>query len=201
MMNNNAIKVLAVILGPFLALLILIYFVYPHLNEEGYSQVVDEFGGSEEFEPELYEPHPHNATHQNLGPLPNQLELLMSEQHNLQVIIDSLQTEKEALLGEIQELSDQRDAIVAQADDVQAQPVNENVQAEALMADAANEEFSERVKSLLNLDEEELAPIVRQLSNEQLVRLYNSAGNIQREKLLRSLSADRAAILMEKIML
>ena len=204
MMKNNIIKILAVIFGPFLALLILIYFIYPHLNEERYSQVIDEFGGSEDFEPELYDPSPHNATDQNLGPLPNQLDLLMSEQHDLQIIIDSLQTEKEALISEIQELYEQRDAITVEAGDVQAQPVNDTELAGPLMADTENgakEEFSERVKSLLNLDEEELAPIVRQLSNEQLVRLYNSAGNIQREKLLRSLSADRAAILMEKIML
>lgn len=204
MMKNNAIKVLAVIFGPFLALLVLIYFVYPQINEEKYNQVIDEFRDSDEFEPELYDPAPRIASTQSVGSLPNQLDLLMGEQLSLQNIIDSLQTEKELLLSEIQELHEQRDAVLAQLDGGQAQPVNDTVQAGLQMADAtagANEEFSERVKSLLNLDEEELAPIVRQLSNEQLVRLYYSAGNIQREKLLRSLSADRAAILMEKIML
>lgn len=62
-------------------------------------------------------------------------------------------------------------------------------------------EFFEKIKSLLSLDEEELAPIVNQLSNEQLILLYNGGGNLQKEKLLRALSPERAAAIITEIML
>jgi hypothetical protein len=61
-------------------------------------------------------------------------------------------------------------------------------------------EFRDNVKSLLNLDEEELAPIVRQMSTSQLLRLYRSGSNMQREKLLRSLTPSQAASLMREVM-
>jgi hypothetical protein len=57
-----------------------------------------------------------------------------------------------------------------------------------------------RVNSLLNLDEEELGPIIREMSNEELIKLYRVGGNQQREKLLRSLPAARAARIMREIM-
>jgi len=64
-----------------------------------------------------------------------------------------------------------------------------------------DEDFSDRIKSLLNLDEEELAPIVDKMNRDQLVRLYQGGGSIQREKLLRALKPERAAELIQKIML
>ena len=63
------------------------------------------------------------------------------------------------------------------------------------------EEFAERVKSLLNLDEEDLTPIANQMTQQELVKIYSNSGNIQREKLLRSLSPERATKLMQEIML
>jgi len=68
-------------------------------------------------------------------------------------------------------------------------------------ASQPEEEFSERVKSLLNLDEEDLTPIANQMTQQELVKIYRNSGNLQREKLLRSLSAERATKLMQEIML
>jgi hypothetical protein len=56
-------------------------------------------------------------------------------------------------------------------------------------------------KSLLNLDEEKLSPIVNKLNNKQLMALYNTASNMQRQKLLQSLTPDKAADIVKKVML
>jgi hypothetical protein len=57
-----------------------------------------------------------------------------------------------------------------------------------------------RVNSLLNLDEEELGPIILEMSNEELIRLYRVGGNQQREKILRALPPARAARIVREIM-
>jgi Mg/Co/Ni transporter MgtE len=69
------------------------------------------------------------------------------------------------------------------------------------IAEEPQEEFSERVKSLLNLDEEDLTPIASQMTQQELVKIYQTSSNLQREKLLRSLTPERAAKLMQEIML
>lgn len=210
-MKKKILIILAAIVAPFLGLLVLFFFLYPYLNEEKHKQVVSEMNmesiiesaqngfTNDEIVYDVPAPEENNAreyTTEDYDELPNNLELLVAEQNYLQNVIDSLKSEKELLVKKLDELNSSVDSVNAMG----SSAINE---AEPLLTEAideSSEEFSERVKSFLNLEEEELSPIVRQLSDEQLIRLYNSAGNIQREKLLRSLSADRAAKLMERIM-
>jgi len=206
-MSKKILIIVAAVVVPFLAMLVLFYFLYPQLNEEKYEQILSESTEDQteehvrdEFEYNevaIDQPSAENYTFEDYESLPNNLELLLAEQKSLQSTIDSLKNEKEALVSELDELNSSVDSLRA------VETAGNNVP-ESMLAEASaetGEEFSERVKSLLNLEEEQLAPIVKQLSDEQLIRLYDSAGNIQREKLLRSLSASRAAKLMEKIML
>jgi len=206
-MSKKILIIVAAVVVPFLAMLVLFYFLYPQLNEEKYEQILSESTEDQTEEPvrdefeynevAIDESSAENYTFEDYESLPNNLELLLAEQKSLQSTIDSLKNEKEALVSELDELNSSVDSLRA------VETAGNNVP-ESMLAEASaetGEEFSERVKSLLNLDEEQLAPIVKQLSDEQLIRLYDSAGNIQREKLLRSLSASRAAKLMEKIML
>jgi len=206
-MSKKILIIVAAVVVPFLAMLVLFYFLYPQLNEEKYEQILSESTEDQTEEPvrdefeynevAIDQPSAENYTFEDYESLPNNLELLLAEQKSLQSTIDSLKNEKEALVSELDELNSSVDSLRA------VETAGNNVP-ESMLAEASaetGEEFSERVKSLLNLEEEQLAPIVKQLSDEQLIRLYDSAGNIQREKLLRSLSASRAAKLMEKIML
>lgn len=211
-MGKKILIIVAAIVVPFLAMLVLFYFLYPQINEERYKEYLSGIH-SEQAEDSVQtdvqydeiafdERYGSSYTAEDYENLPNNLELLMAEQNSLQNAIDSLKQEKEMLVSELDDLNSSIDS--AQTVEIAAVEENQNEGNRSLLADATDEnreEFSERVKSLLNLEEEQLAPIVKQLSDEQLIRLYNSAGNIQREKLLRSLSAGRAAKLMEKIML
>lgn len=77
----------------------------------------------------------------------------------------------------------------------------------ALITNLKKEKLSQKenvkfiANSLLNLDEDKLAPIVNKLSNQQLLAIYNTATNMQRQKLLQSLTPDKAADIVKKVML
>jgi len=205
-MKKKVLIILAAIAGSFLAFLVLFYFLYPHLNEEKFEQVVSELNEEKTTKTDQNQYRYDETVYDELNEveeydeLPNNPELLMAEQNSLQDTIDSLQQKRDLLLNELDELSHSVDSVKSLKTTENSADVQLNADNTAENMDEAREEFSERVKSLLNLEEEQLSPIVRQLSDEQLIRLYDSAGNIQREKLLRSLSADRAAKLMERIM-
>jgi len=205
-MKKKVLIILAAIVGSFLAFLVLFYFLYPHLNEEKFEQVVSELNEEKTTKTDQNQYRYDETVYDELNEvdeydeLPNNPELLMAEQNSLQDSIDSLQQKRDLLLNELDELSHSVDSVKSLKTTENSADVQLNADNTAENTDEAREEFSERVKSLLNLEEEQLSPIVRQLSDEQLIRLYDSAGNIQREKLLRSLSADRAAKLMERIM-
>src|SRR6056297_1301942 len=201
-MKKKVLIILAAIAGSFLAFLVLFYFLYPHLNEEKFEQVVSELNEEKTTKTDQNQYRYDETVYDELNEvdeydeLPNNPELLMAEQNSLQDSIDSLQQKIDLLLNELDELSHSVDSVKSLKTTENSADVQLNADNTAENMDEAREEFSERVKSLLNLEEEQLSPIVRQLSDEQLIRLYDSAGNIQREKLLRSLSADRAAKLM-----
>ncbi|TNE71798.1 hypothetical protein EP331_08455 [bacterium] len=59
---------------------------------------------------------------------------------------------------------------------------------------------AEVTKSLLRLEEDELALIVNRLDNSELVRIYNTSSNLQREKLLRSLEPNKVKQLLKSVM-
>ncbi len=130
------------------------------------------------------------------------IDSLLNQKNELITEIEALKEQKELALDDIERLEDQ-DTLVNRQRGEPDQTVSQTQSTAQLVADNGEHEsqFSERVKSLLNLEEEELAPILKQLDDQQLLRLYDTAGNIQREKMLRSLAPGRAANLMQKIML
>lgn len=168
---------------------VVIFFVYPHLNEEKYEQIMSNIEQEESISDTDLEYIGGEFDYLN-----NELEQLREEERRLAGVIDSLTAVSEELNAEIEAQT------VALQETTQAQDAGQGTG--LLTANDENEEdFSERIKSLLNLDEHELAPIVNQMTQAELVRLYKGAGNIQREKLLRSLEPNQAAELMKEVML
>jgi len=64
----------------------------------------------------------------------------------------------------------------------------------------SDKQFTENMKSLLSLDTELLTPIIKEMSDNDVIRLYEKASSLQKRKLLQSLKASRAAKLMEKVL-
>lgn len=184
----KALKILGIVVGTFAGTSVLMFFLYPYIHPESamQTQQADEealMAGSvwngdkvslEEFES-----------------LESELEELYAENDELLSRVDSLNNENDRLKGKIKELESAEE----QRAEESGIPAGNGT---TIAMD--DEDFAERVKSLLNLDEEQLGPIVENMEDSQLVRLYRSAGSIQREKLLRSLAPDRAADLMNKVM-
>lgn len=206
------LKITGILIASFLAITLVTFFLFPYLNEQKYEQIHTERLQSSVDEQVF--------TDVDLMPESNisgtgrfaylQQELLRQKQENQRwensvdsvlAIQYSVEQERDSLFTELENLKEKIEQggglIAGNRQDADSGDDVEMVAA----ADEPTEEFSERVKSLLNLDEEELKPIANQMTQDELVRIYRHSGNIQREKLLRSLNAERAAKLMREIML
>ncbi|MDG5766746.1 hypothetical protein QA596_04640 [Balneolales bacterium ANBcel1] len=183
------LKIPGIIVGSFVGVFALIFFLYPQINPEQYEQLTqwDEQDG-DGF------PGAGPLTDEEVEEWKAEMERLRADNRSLRSTVDSLQLLNEDLELELKEWEKLEDFMPV------AESATEPVQRGSTFY-MSDEEFGERVKSLLNLDEEELAPIIREMDDGQLVRLYQSGGTIQREKLLRSLSPQRAAKLMSEVML
>lgn len=197
-MKNSGLKIAGIFFGVFLVVQIAVFIAYPYLNEDGFRDVQERyeeankdegsFGGDREFISGEFES------------LDDRIRSFYEKEEKLEGKLDSLMALNDELRSEIEELKQSNEEMSSGSGDGAEEVAAEFVTA-ADEGSKNREDFSERVKSLLNLDEEDLGPIVNQLSNEQLVQLYYGAGSIQREKLLRSLKSERAAEIMKKIML
>lgn len=176
---------------PLLPLTIAAYFLFPYINEEKYQEVVEKYdediamadsldihnGENVEEDAETLEERT-SAFQQNIRELQSQLDSLTAAN-------DSLKSELFAREEELTELKENEESA-----SVNSAPDEE----------LSNEELSENVKSLLDLDDENLSPILNELSDSQLVRLYKVGSSLQRKKLLRALESKRAAKLMTEVM-
>lgn len=185
------LKILGVVIGSSLGMFLLMFLLFPYINKDKYFELLN-------TQPSHYENgQPAFAgflSPEEVREWKKEIDRLQVAKNSLIQAIDSLTRANEELREEIQEWENMEDFFQLAENKEQSGGQEELVFLES-------EDFSERVKSLLNLDEEELAPIVRELDNHQLVRLYRHGGNIQREKLLRSLEPSRAASLMREVML
>lgn len=211
-MNKAAIlKLTGITLALFIIMVVGLFFLYPKLNEEEYNQLVSEF---EQEQEQALQNQPLGSYAQPLdstayqsagfsgdsadsasfatgaGNLPD--SLMVIDRGEYQLKLEEMENNEIRLHGII-------DSLYAEIDQLDQQI--------ATLVDAPEEneemdpaEFTERVKSLLSLEEDELSPILEQMTNEQVVRLYFGGGTIQRQKILRSLEAKRAAELMTEIM-
>jgi hypothetical protein len=216
-MNKSAlIKIAGILVVSFIIVTIVTFFLYPYLNEQKYEEIQTE--RSERYPSDVLE---GGATEDGLPAFEGQENRPVSmaeagsdslfttnRDSSLVAMIDSLMAVNDSLSQKLDSaqvvMTNLENALVATgADEEQLDEVrqgNDDVEFIAA-AEEPKEAFSERVKSLLNLDEEDLTPIANQMTQEELVKIYTSSGNIQREKLLRSLSPERAAKLMQEIML
>lgn len=214
MKKSALFKIAGIIAASFVVVTVAMFFLYPYLNEEKYEQIQAERSErtpSNSFqsgtEDEQLTGGFDDDTVSDFGP-DNQEQAFEGDKNQLLMKLDSLMAVNDSLSLELESaqagLSNLENVLKQTGVDPQqlasAKQGEGNVEF-IIASEEPREEFSERVKSLLNLDEEELTPIANQMSQQELVRIYSSSGNIQREKLLRSLSPERAAKLMKEIML
>lgn len=202
MSKGAIVKIAGFLVVPILIMLVVVYLLYPMINSDRYDLIVRTNGTMvDSLALDSLARIDSIATADSLA----QLEKLTSAQYAMDLDkkwstkVDSLERMVyllSARLEGIQSASDlrnQNNEPEASGDEPAKEPSTDE-----LLSDEA---FKDRVKSLLNLEEDELAPILEKMTSNQLVRLYSEAGNTQREKILRALKSDRAARLITEVML
>ena len=198
-MNKVAIvKIAGFLVVPILVMLVVIYFLYPLLNSEKYDLIVKTKGTMVD-----------SATMDSLARLDSLAHADSMDIYRQLNIDDKIAESEERWAGKVDSLTrmiyllnSRLEGLETPKETSQTQNSSSQEGANTGQTSSADEEdFKDRVKSLLALDEKEMAPILSKMSKDQLVLLYKEAGNTQREKILRALSSDRAAQLITEIML
>lgn len=190
---KKLLKIIGFIIGPLIPLAIAIYFLFPYINEDKYEQVAEStqnLGIAAENADEA----PVGADFETLK---KQVTEFYEDNQEIKEALDSLSTVNDSLENELAIKTEEIEELTAapsEGDDPEETETLANV------SDEDNEEFKENIKSFLSLDDENLAPIINEMSDEQLVRLYRGGSSLQRKKLLRSLESKRAAKLMTEVM-
>lgn len=207
MNKKKVLKILALIVGPILPMMIAIYFLFPYLNESKYDSVAEKYddttilgdGSFSDTSTSVESIGEDFATlkersrvfQQNINELNHQID-------SIKAVNDSLQkklTAKEQMIANIEEKGVRIDTVFKYEEPRATDSLQEEIS-----KPISQEEFAENVKSLLGLDEDVLAPIVNQLSDNQLIRLYRNGSSREQKKLLRTLESKRAAKLMTEVM-
>lgn len=181
------IKKIALYAGGFIAsfvvMIALFYFLYPYIDSERVAEV------KEQLEIQVNEPATSaNISSAQTGTQSNQgtssvrermaaLAAAERQKREYEATIDSLKSEMERMAEEY------RISLENQARGID------------------DEEVENTAKTLLNLDEETLAPIANRLDHSQLMKLYRAASNMQREKLLSALDPEKASEILKEALL
>ncbi|MBO6793864.1 MAG: hypothetical protein JJ895_08140 [Balneolaceae bacterium] len=202
MSKGAIVKIAGFLVVPILIMLVAVYLLYPMINSERYDLIVRTNGTLvDSLALDSLARVDSIATADSLS----RLEKLTSAEYAFSLDrkwsskVDSLERMVYLLSARLEGMQNASEVNEQNSQEAPAQsaPVKEPTIDELL----SDEAFKDRVKSLLNLEEDELSPILEKMTSKQLVRLYSEAGNTQREKILRALNSDRAAKLITEVML
>ena len=193
-MNKVAlVKIAGFLVVPILVMLVVIYFLYPLINSDKYDLIVRTKGTM--IDSVLID------SLARMDSIATADSLAQLAEENLDVD-QKLARVEEKWVSKVDSLSKMIYLLSAKLENLDEIPSSANSSSASNQTNTEEDEaFSEKVKSLLALDEDEMAPILSKMSKKQLVMIYKEAGNMQREKILRALSSDRAAELITEIML
>lgn len=227
-MNKTVVlKIAGFIIVPFLVMLAGIFFLYPKINEDKYEEIVNEFELKQEEElqsmttdlPPIQHVPRQTASSEN-GTSRPVAQSGFVQQNSFATVDSALFQRADSLVQKdslykqlllkadknIQHLEQNElrlhgviDSLYAELDRLEMK-VDSLENAETEVENVDTEEFAVRIKSLLNLEDDELSPILENLSTDQIVKLYYAGGTLQRQKILRALEAKKAAEIMTEIM-
>jgi chaperonin cofactor prefoldin len=164
-------------IGLFIVLLILMYFLFPLLHPKKARGVKKQ--KQTNIKMATFNPVNHNlqavdSLRQRIGFLHQKVDSLAKSENRKQQVIDSL----------TQVLQNRKEPVKKAAAKKQHHSTS----------------VKEASKSLLNLEENSLGPIVNLLNEDQLINLYKHGSTRQREKLLRTLDPKKAASILKRVM-
>ena len=190
---KKILKILGFIFVPLLPLAVAMYFLFPYINEEKHQEVAeknsDEFVIGDSADVEL-------SSFSEMSPQTEPVKDIGKDYAKMEATLAQFKENVDSLNSTVDSLTAVNDSLAKQL--TQRKSGNgENTEGEGEISD---EKFAENVKSLLDLDVENLTPILSNMSDKQLVRIFEAGSGLQRKKLLRSLESDRAAKLMTEVL-
>ncbi len=188
---KTVIKIIGILMVGFILAMVGSYLVYPYLNPKQAIKVkkmVENTGLPPEYDFTNFNPLKVDTLNRQIDQLRTQLQKALADKTD-KMIIDSLQK----ITGR------QADRIAGLEDSLSRKEEIASSRKEVPAYDAEEVKFQEVSKSLLTMDEDALAPILAKLDDHILVGLYLGSSNIQRQKLLQSLTPARAANLLKKV--
>lgn len=185
-------RIVMIVIGlvlAFLLFLVVSFYVYPAINPEAKMSFND--GEVYLYDYASFGPKSLREMKDKIDALERELSQRKSKEIKDIALIDSLFQATMQMEDELLTLKS-------------AAPQSSNGLADIGVDDSGNFEQDPKVKeiakSLMRLDEEELRMILSPLSDKQIIQLYATSSNSQREKLLRSLEPLKAASILKRLM-
>lgn len=176
MNTKNILIGVGALIGAFLISAVISFYIYPVIHPEVKKKKEDQ------SKKEIAQ----SDSVKNINPEVRKLTLRISQLQMSNDTLNHLTTSQSNQIDSLQSLLDIKSKQLAQ--------LQKNVVVKQ------NQNIEETVKSVLNLDEDALSPIVNKLSYSELLVLYKKASSMQKEKLLKSLNSDKAAEILKKVM-
>lgn len=188
MYGKRLLTLVLAFIGAFVLFMVLSFYLYPIFNPIDDDSDMEGFDLGEFYEYNYLEfgPAAIIELRKEITELEEELAILREKEEQDMAIIDSLFQANLELENEI-----------ARTGGGALAGANGQFAAEEVDMD---EQTQQVARSLLRLDIEELRPIVNRLSDNQIVDIYRSSSNLQREQLLRALEPAKAATLLRNVL-
>lgn len=198
-MVKKILKIIAFIVLPVIPLTIAAYFLYPYINEKGYQQVAKK-----------YQNEVNIGDSVQVGNVGGEVKTIGEDFATLKERSKAFQKKITVLKSQVDSLSAVNDSLAkllknapnatSTAGDSLTAGDTTTIEGAKKLATLSDKELADNVKSLLALDLEDLSPILNEMTNRQLLRLYKVGSSLERKKILRALESKRAAKLMTELM-
>jgi len=173
--------------GSFLILLVLMFFMYPVVNPEA---AIDEEEPVTMNETEKEKPVEAGIINMNSEVIPDSVsqtpgnsEGIQAREEPVKKMTGIYEVKIDSLKQVIEKLKEEHESEIAKLKSVKQ-----------------DERLVETAKTLLSMDEEDLAPIVNSLEDNELLKLYEHSAGMQRQKLLRTLDPQKASEILKTVM-
>jgi hypothetical protein len=184
-----------ILAGSFLVILIIMYLLFPVLNP----------GEAEKQELAMAEEQSENQLNRISETVNSENEYSADVAPGIteDVNNDSISLAEPDVLSQ-NDMSIDEKRYIEQIDSLKQVVENLKKEHELELQEVTNVQFEEQVqettKTLLSMDEDALAPIVNELEEPILIKLYNTATGMQKRKLLQSLEPEKASRILKLVM-
>lgn len=193
---KKILKIVGLLIVPPLIMAIVIFFLFPYINEQKHEQVASDLeqgpalaDSTSAMDMQLASTDPDSLKKLAKG--------LRDSMQTLQMMVDSVETQNDSLKLRLMASRQQIDSL---SNNSSSDSLAISVDEDNGETSADGEKFTENAQSLLGLEGESLAPILSEMSDRQLKRLFKAGNSLQRKKLLRTLDSERAAKLMDEVL-